>query len=252
MTQVENPAPRGAVASTGFFWLTVFTLTAGVLLLLAVPGRSDSCAVRARPVVVSQAAAVVHSAAVVSHAHHAAAVLPVAVFQPIAVAVPTYTAAYTPAPAPAPAHASPAASDTRAILEAIKSLEARLANLEGKGGSRPSTPSPAPAPVPPMAPADPFNPAPAPAAAASKPAAPGKAPAVFATKCAQCHSRGKEDAGGGLVLLEVDGSAAKLDARAALATARRSYNGTMPPKSSKIPPLTDEEVSEIMAFVDVK
>lgn len=250
MTQVENPAPRGAVASTGFFWLTVFTLTAGVLLLLAVPGRSDSCAVRARPVVVSQAA-VVHSAAVVSHAHHAAAVLPVAVFQPIAVAVPTYTAAYT--PAPAPAHTSPAGqSDTKAILDAIKALDARLANLEGKGGSRPATPSPAPAP-PPMAPADPFNPAPAPAAA-SKPAAAatGKAPAVFAAKCVQCHARGKEDAGGGLVLLEVDGSAVKLDARAALATARRSYNGTMPPKSSKIPPLTDEEVSEIMAFVDVK
>lgn len=252
MTQANETA-LGRTLDRVLFWLTVAALTGGVLLLLAMPGRADSCAVRARPVVVAQAAAVVQPAAVVSHAHHAAAVLPVAVFQPIAVAVPTYTAAYTPAPAPAPAHASPAASDTRAILEAIKSLEARLANLEGKGGSRPSTPSPAPAPVPPMAPADPFNPAPAPAAA-SKPAAAatGKAPAVFAAKCVQCHARGKEDAGGGLVLLEVDGSAVKLDARAALATARRSYNGTMPPKSSKIPPLTDEEVSEIMAFVDVK
>ena len=247
MTQANETA-LGRTLDRVLFWLTVATLTGGVLLLLAMPGRADSCAVRARPVVVAQAAAVVQPAAVVSHA---AAVLPVAVFQPIAVAVPTYTAAYTPTPAPAPAHGSPGHPDAKALLEALRAIEARLQALEGKSGSRPTSPAPAsPAAPPPMPPAnDPFNPP----AASSRPAATaGKAPAVFSTKCAQCHARGKEDAGGGLVLLEADGSAAKLDARAALATARRSYNGTMPPRSSKIPPLTDEEVSEIMGFVDVK
>jgi hypothetical protein len=57
---------------------------------------------------------------------------------------------------------------------------------------------------------------------------------------------------GGFVLLEADGSVARLDARAVLATARRSYGGTMPPKKSSVAPLTDAEVAEVMAWLDTQ
>ncbi len=167
-------------------------------------------------------------------------VTPVAVYTPLAVLVPTYAATYVPAPSPAPAAVPAASADTKAILDALKAIDGRLSALER---TRPS---------PPAKPADPFAPAGDPPAPPPAEARAGKAPAVFASKCASCHTRGKESAGGDFVLLEQDGSVAKLDARAVLAAARRSYNGTMPPKSSKVPALTDAEVAEVMAWLDTQ
>ncbi len=187
--------------------------------------------------------AVVAKKVVVQEVAVAQVVTPVAAYQTLAVLVPAYAAAYHPAPAPAApvAPAGPSA-DTKAILDALKALDGRLQALER---TRPASPAaPAPGPMAPAGGDDPFNPA-----GVRAPVA-GKAPAVFSAKCASCHQRGKEDAGGGFVLLEPDGSVAKLDARAVLATARRSYGGTMPPKKSSVAPLTDAEVAEVMAWLD--
>lgn len=172
-------------------------------------------------------------------------VTPVTVLQPLAVLVPAYGAAYYP-PAPAPVAPVPAqqSADTRAILDALKALDGRLQALERTRPASPVAPAPAPAPGP-MVPADdPFNPG------VRAPGAAARVPAVFGAKCASCHTRGKEDAGGGFVLLEPDGSVAKLDPRGVLATARRSYSGTMPPKKSTVAPLTDAEVAEVMEWTN--
>ena len=183
---------------------------------------------------------VVKDVAVVQHAVVAPVVTPlvtpVAVYQPVTIAVPAYSASYVPGVPAAPAAAVPAAppmpgADQAAILKALQAIEARLTALE-KGGARP---------------VDPFNPGAPPAATAPPGPARGKLTAIFAAKCNQCHQRGKETDGGNFVLTEPDGSLTKLDPRAQLATVRRSYSGTMPPKSSKVPPLTDEEVAEILA-----
>jgi mono/diheme cytochrome c family protein len=192
--------------------------------------------------------AVVAKKVVVQEVAVAQVVTPVAAYQTLAVLVPAYAAAYHPAPAPAPAApvapAGPSA-DTKAILDALKALDGRLQALERTRPGAPASPAPAPpAPMPPAGTDDPFNPA------GARAPAPGRAPAVFAAKCASCHQKGREDAGGGFVLLEADGSVAKLDARAVLATARRSYGGTMPPKKSSVAPLTDAEVAEVMAWLD--
>ncbi len=210
----------------------LFLLAAGAAALATCPTVTTARVVT--PVVANVVAA--HKAAVV--------VEPVATV----IAVPVYAGSYYPYPAPAPAApvapAGPSA-DTKAILDALKALDGRLQALERTRPGAPAAPAPAPpAPMPPAGTDDPFNPA-----GVRAPVA-GRAPAVFAAKCASCHQKGKEDAGGGFVLLEADGSVAKLDARAVLATARRSYGGTMPPKKSSVAPLTDAEVAEVMAWLD--
>lgn len=162
--------------------------------------------------------------------------VPVAVYP---VFVPAYTASYVPpAATPAPAAAAPAAqNDTRAILDALKAIDGRLRALEAPG-----LPPPAMRPAAPQEGYAPRAPAPAHAPGA------GKAPAVFGAKCARCHTRGGEK--GGFVLVEPDGRASALDARQALATVRSVYSGRMPPRSSGVPALTDQEVGEVMGWLE--
>lgn len=193
------------------------------------------------------AAAQVCHAPIVTHApvvHQAAAVKVVKeVVVPVAVPVliPAYGAVYAPPVVPAtPAPAAQAGvppADLRAIADSLRAIDQRLRSLEGK---------PAPAPAAPAAPAqerpaDPFNPG-TPQAQA-QPA--GNALAIVTAKCAQCHS-GNAEKGGGLVLVE-GGTLSKLADRAGRKTISTVYRGTMPPKSSGIPPLTDEEVSVLVS-----
>lgn len=164
-------------------------------------------------------------------------VVPVAVFQPLVVAVPTFTAAYSPSPAgpPAPGYAQPAAApaagptELQQILAALKALDARLKRLEG--GALP----PAPQPRAPEAPKT-----------GAAPAAKGLALALV--KCAGCHDAKKSARDGGGFTLFADGKLSAGDKllRRALASIR---SGDMP-KGGK---LTDEEVQELADFyIDVK
>lgn len=196
------------------------------------------------------AAAQVCHAPIVAHApvvHQAAAVKVVKeVVVPVAVPVliPAYGAVYTPpvvpaSPAPA-AQAGVPPADLRAIADSLRAIDQRLRSLEGGKPAAPPAPPPAPAEQP--RPADPFNPT-APQAQTAPPA--GNALAIVTAKCAQCHS-GDGAKGGGLVLVE-NGTLAKIPDRAGRKTLSTVYRGTMPPKSSGIAPLTDEEVSVLVA-----
>lgn len=198
------------------------------------------------------AAAQVCHAPIVTHApvvHHQAAAVKVVVKEvvvPVAVPVliPAYGAVYTPpvvpaTPAPAAQQAAVAQQDLRAIADSLRAIDQRLRSLEGKPA--PATPAPA-APAAQERPADPFNPG-TPQAQTQPPA--GNALAIVQAKCAQCHS-GTAEKGGGLVLVE-NGVLAKLADRAGRKTLGTVYRGTMPPKSSGIAPLTDEEVSVLVA-----
>ena len=187
-------------------------------------------------------APVVHAPVV----HQAAAVEVVKVVKelvavPVPVLIPAYGAVYTPPVVPAtPAPASQAAvapADLRAIADSLRAIDARLRSLEAK----PAPATPAPAAPAQERPADPFNPGTP--QAQTQPA--GNALAIVTAKCAQCHS-GTAEKGGGLVLVE-GGTLAKLADRAGRKTISTVYRGTMPPKSSGIPPLTDEEVSVLVS-----
>ena len=178
------------------------------------------------------------------------------IITPVAVPVliPAYGAVYTPpAPAPAaPAAPSVAPQDLKAIADSLRAIDQRLRSLEAKPGVPPAAPAapPAPAATPaaPAAqakPADPFNPGAAPQAATSP-----NALAIVQGKCAVCHSAETAAAkGGGLSLIE-GGTLAKLTDRQARKVMTTVYRGTMPPKSSGIPALTDEEVSVLVSILD--
>lgn len=225
--------------SVRYLTLTAVAAGAGLMGLVLLPApdaRATSCATYSAPVVVKK---------VVAAPVYAAAVVPVAVYQPVTLAVPLYGAAYVPAPvapavpAAAPQPAPGPSADTKAILDALRALDGRLRSLEGRGA----------APVPPAANPVPPPPGPPPGAAAA-PA--GGTPRVFTAKCIQCHQRGKLDEGTTFVLLEPDGSVAPLNVRSQLMTSRKLYNFSMPPKDNKfkIPPCTDQEVAEAMAYLD--
>lgn len=171
---------------------------------------------------------------------------PVAVYVPVA----SYGAVFTP-----PAPVAPAASgavggaELKQIADALRAIDSRLRALESaRPAPAPPPAPPPPAPAPPVKPADPFG-APASAAPAGGPqvaAAPPAALEVVKTKCAQCHEGGNAAAkGGGLVLIE-GGALSRLAAKDALRVGGSAYKGTMPPRSSGIAPLTDEEVAALM------
>lgn len=221
---------------------------AGLVALAGCPSpvAADCAVVRQRAVVVSQPyfAPTYAPTVVVKKVVEAVVATPVAVYLPLPIyAGSYYPPAYPVAPGAAPATspgASPASApgaDMRAVLTALERINSRLDVLEGRG--------PPPGRIEPNPRPGEINPKPA-----ARPPAPGKVPEAFTNKCAQCHQRGKEKDGGDFVLMEPDGSVAKLEARQVLAVARKSYSGTMPPKTSKVPPLTDEEVAEVMSFVD--
>lgn len=190
---------------------------------------------------VCHAPVVTYSAPVV---HHQAAVEVVKVVKELVavpVLIPAYGAVYTPPVVPAPQAVAPA--DLRAIADSLRAIDARLRSLEGKPA--PATPAPPP-PAPPPAgeqprPADPFNPG----TPQAQTAPAGNALAIVTAKCAQCHS-GTAEKGGGLVLVE-GGALAKLADRAGRKAIGTVYRGTMPPKSSGVAPLTDEEVSVLVS-----
>lgn len=212
-----------------------------------------------------------------------ATVVPVAVYQPLTVVIPTYTAAYVPsptvvpqpvpAPAPAPAPvpqpvpppapghppggtkpADPFNPGMAEILIELRRINGRLDVLE-KGGSPPPPPGPVP---PPTKPTDPFNPdgAPAPGAAANtiKPAGDVTRPdarAVASQKCAACHQAGREKEGGDFVLTDAAGSFRPLSGEQQLALYKHIDRGTMPKRNNKygITPLTPEEAGALLDFL---
>lgn len=242
------------------------------LFLTPAPARTSGCGpIRHRAPIV---AVVKKDAIVVKEVPVLAkfvAVLPVAEF-------PTYGAyytppavAYVPQPAPQAAAVTPppaqaqaaSASDLKLVLEALKALDGRLGAVEARLGGRtaPAVPAPAaPAPaVPTPAPADPFNPAAVPQAsgqteprsaarATSQPGA--ELSKLFQTRCAACHEAATSaEKGGGFTLME-GAELAKLDERQVRRLASVSYKGSMPPKSSGLPALTDAEVALVMQYVD--
>lgn len=179
----------------------------------------------------------------------------VPVIAPVAVyaVTPAYAAVYVPpvaaAPAmPAPATAPQPSSELQQVLSAINgvnskvdSIDARLKAVEAKGGG-------AAVPPPPPDKVDPFAPKPQ---ALTKPQAPATAMlALVGAKCAQCHDdKVSADKGGGFSMVK-DGQLLKLDDRQLRKTISLAHLGKMPPRSSNIPAVTDEEVGTIVAWID--
>ncbi len=152
---------------------------------------------------------------------------------------PTYSAFYTPPVAPAqaglqagpPAGAAPGGlgADARAIIDALRALDARIQKLE-KAETPTVTPGPAAAPAPKQA-----------AAPASK-----NALAVVQAKCSQCHeSKVSADKGAGLTLITA-GVLAKLTDAQSKKLVRVVLKGSMPKKP--VPALTDEEGTYLIEF----
>lgn len=208
-----------------------------IVCLIATTGCSilAACPVRSRVVVSTP---VVHHAVKKVIVADVATVIPVAVY-PLAIAVPTYTAAYTPtvpvAGAPAATAQDVRNSDLKAIIDALKTLDARLQRLE-KGTT------PAPQPAPKEKPKDPFNPAPLKGGISGL--------SVLVAKCASCHEKAVAGTKGSSIVLLEGSALAKLSDKTARKVLGVTYRGTMPPKDSKIAALTDEEVSAIVDLID--
>lgn len=154
-----------------------------------------------------------------------------AVYAPPVVVNPAVPPAITPVPAGQPGQTG----DMKVILDLLKAMDARLQKLEAG----------------PRKPADPFAPA---AAQSAQPAAqPVQAPdvlKVIVAKCASCHdAKAAADKGGGLTLTDA-GALVRLTDRQARKTLTSVYAGKMPPKSSGIAPLSDEEVAAVVAHLD--
>lgn len=167
----------------------------------------------------------------------------------VAVAVPAYFAAYIPpAVVPAAVPAAPAApqpaaqpSELQAVADALRQINSRLDRLE-KGAPAPATPPARPGPADPFAPKDP---------AKGEVKAPPSGLNVLLAKCASCHeSKVAADKGGSLTLLEGALLAASLTERDKRRVMAASYAGRMPPKSSGVPALTDEEVGAVVQLFD--
>jgi hypothetical protein len=255
-----------------------------ILILLALLSILASTVAACPPLVTGSYVAPTYVAPVVVKKHVVAEVI-TPVVAPIAVFVPTYSATFiqppvpvappaavaAPAaavsPSPPPPPAAPAAApstcekNNQAMLEIVKDLRREIDDLKrqkaGVAPADPNEPQPLPAEPEPTKPnpgADtPGTPAPAP-----PPAPPEKTSALPATspalalataKCARCHQRGRESEGANFVLLEGDGSFARLDARGLAALSRRLANRTMPPRSSGIPALTDAEAATLAAWL---
>jgi mono/diheme cytochrome c family protein len=180
-----------------------------VALLLVLGGSAlATCVVRRRAVVVKKVAVVTPA---------------VAVFSPVAVAVPAYGAAYAPP-------AATAQADLKAVLDALKAIDARLKALES--GVRPGPVIP-PRAVP---------------AADGEAAAPAAPLALFQAKCARCHeAKVSATAGGGFTLLSGD-ALAPLNDRQLRKIGTMTYSGKMP-KGDK---LSDQAVGTIQEWLDSK
>lgn len=204
-------------------------VTCACLTLLSIAGvAAADCFHRQRVVVAAPAvvqAVVKKEVAVVTPV-----IAPIAVYAPIA----AYAAVYSPPP-PAPAATVPAASgqpELKTILDAIQSIDRRLQALEG-GGAKTSPRGP-----------DPFSPGPLQQTKAGSSAP----PTVFGAKCASCHeAKVSGEKGGAFTLLE-GAAPAKLTDRQIRKVMSVSYSGRMPPKGHV--PLTDEEVGQIVAYLD--
>ncbi len=182
-----------------------------VLTLLAIGGTAvATCQIRQR-VVVHRPAVVVAKAAVVVAAVEA---IPVAVYQ----AIPAYGASYIPH---APAPTASLSADTQAILDALRSIDARLKRVESV------TNLPAPA-------EDKATPAPAAGDTETK------ARAILGARCASCHSANKLNAGTTFAMFAADGKINTLTDRQWGKIGSKIATGKMPPP--KKDPATGEQV----------
>lgn len=221
-------------------------LFAGLACLCLVPPVRGECRVVHRavvsaptyhaPVVVKKDVAVIKEVPVFTRF---IAVIPL-------VDLPSYSAVYAPpvvvspaappaiAPVPAGQAAAAPGADMKAVLDLLKAMDARIQKLEAG----------------PKKPADPFAPA---AAAPAQPAAQQARPdvlKVIVAKCASCHdAKAAADKGGGLTLTDA-GALVRLTDRQARKTLTSVYAGKMPPRSSGIAPLSDEEVAVVVAHLD--
>ncbi len=172
----------------------------------------------------------------------------VATIAPFAVAAPTYAApapvAAAPLAGPAPTYPPPQqvpygalvpaqvaapvcapSGDLAMILSRLDGINARLCRLETPGGGQVPPPGQFRAP------------------------APGGLPRAFG-KCVQCHSGPTAKAG--FAMFAADGKPVTLTDKQWRNVMGKCYSGAMPPKDSGVPPLTDEEVSELIAFASAQ
>ena len=119
-----------------------------------------------------------------------------------------------------PPAAPQAPAESKAVLEALQSISARLDRLERREAPAPSATLPAPA------------------------AAPGTHPglAILVGSCGKCHERTVAAGKGGNVVLTEGGALAALPPALVADCQADIYDGTMP-KGSK---LTDEQVGQLM------
>lgn len=84
--------------------------------------------------------------------------------------------------------------------------------------------------------------------------APPGVPKAFGTKCAACHNAGAAPTKGGKFVMFTQGVLTKFTPSQKLDIATKCYKGEMPPPNNadKVPPLTDEEVSDIMEWAGRK
>lgn len=195
---------------------------------------------------------------------------PVAVFAPFTAVVPSYGGAYAPPlayPAPVappvvpsvpqaqpqtPAPQVPAPqtshSEMKQVLEILQKMDSRISALERspERSPVPFTPSTPTTPTQPNLPPTPTKPQTAPAT----PGASASASSVLQTKCISCHeTKNAAEKGGGFVLF--DGTnLQKPDNLALRKLVTQVYSGKMPPRTSGISSLTDEEVGVVVAWVD--
>ncbi len=186
----------------------------------------------------------------------------VATIAPFAVAAPTYAApppvAAAPVAGPAPIYPPPQQvpygqlvpaqaaapvcapnNDLAMILQRLDGINARLCRLETPGGGQVPQPGPLRANEPgwmPRADAPGWMP---------RAAAPGGLPRALA-KCVQCHTGEKAKAG--FAMFDAAGKLNPLTDKQWRNVMGKTYSGAMPPKDSGVPPLTDEEVSELIGF----
>ncbi len=123
----------------------------------------------------------------------------------------------------------------------LRKIGSRLDALEKMPRPQPAQPT-----VP--SPGDPFNPVMPPATEALKTGT--GAAEIFAAKCAQCHTSGKLNPDTSFALLDAAGKVLPLSDQQGKRVLTKTYGGKMPPRDSKIPPLTDEEVASIVAFIE--
>lgn len=197
--------------------------------LLLTPAAQADC--RQRVVVANAAAVVIKERVVVAPAV-------VAVYQPFAVLVPAYGAGYvqpTNQP-PVVAQANNATDTNTAILAELKRLNGRLDALEKRSGA-----------IKPMDREQPNEPQ------ARSNVAVGAGLTALRSKCAACHSRGKEADGGNLVLLDGDNLVSLTDRQEAKILKRLAKNEMPPPNNKQgIAALNDEEYAAIIALLDTR